>query len=96
VEAEDGPNIKQYMTTALVARDMLQIVEKHATWVAKQLVKRQLPSDVPREEPDLAVYVPEAAKLQYWGFSYGTFLGSTFASMFPDRVGRFVLDGVVR
>jgi hypothetical protein len=31
----------------------------------------------------------------YWGRSYGTLLGSTFATLFPDRVGRMILDGVV-
>jgi pimeloyl-ACP methyl ester carboxylesterase len=35
------------------------------------------------------------AKLTYLGKSYGTFLGSTYAELFPKRVGRFVLDGVV-
>lgn len=34
--------------------------------------------------------------LNYWGISYGTFLGQTFASMFPERVGRVLVDGVVR
>lgn len=34
-------------------------------------------------------------KLNYLGKSYGTFLGSTYADLFPDKVGRFVLDGVV-
>jgi pimeloyl-ACP methyl ester carboxylesterase len=34
-------------------------------------------------------------KLNYLGKSYGTFIGSTYAGMFPKRVGRFVLDGVV-
>jgi pimeloyl-ACP methyl ester carboxylesterase len=37
----------------------------------------------------------DASLLNYWGISYGTIIGQTFASMFPDRVGRVVLDGVV-
>lgn len=35
------------------------------------------------------------AKLNYLGYSYGTFLGSTYASLFPDNVGRMVLDGAL-
>ncbi|PVF98203.1 alpha/beta-hydrolase [Serendipita vermifera] len=33
-------------------------------------------------------------KLQFWGFSYGTILGSSFAALYPDNVGRMVIDGV--
>lgn len=32
-------------------------------------------------------------RLHYLGFSYGTFLGATYAELFPDRAGRLVLDG---
>ncbi|KAE9370517.1 hypothetical protein N431DRAFT_411948 [Stipitochalara longipes BDJ] len=37
----------------------------------------------------------DASLLNYWGFSYGTFLGETFASRYPHRVGKIVLDGVI-
>ncbi|WP_405372399.1 MULTISPECIES: alpha/beta hydrolase [unclassified Microbacterium] len=32
-------------------------------------------------------------KLNYLGYSYGAFLGATYAELFPERVGRVVLDG---
>ncbi|MGW3248882.1 alpha/beta hydrolase [Streptomyces sp. NPDC001070] len=34
-------------------------------------------------------------RLHYLGFSYGTYLGATYAELFPARVGRMVLDGAV-
>jgi pimeloyl-ACP methyl ester carboxylesterase len=34
-------------------------------------------------------------KLNYVGASYGTFLGATYAGLFPERVGRMVLDGAM-
>ncbi|MFE0633404.1 alpha/beta hydrolase [Streptomyces sp. NPDC058864] len=34
-------------------------------------------------------------RLHYLGFSYGTYLGATYAELFPSRVGRMVLDGGV-
>jgi pimeloyl-ACP methyl ester carboxylesterase len=34
-------------------------------------------------------------RLAYLGFSYGTFLGATYADLFPARVGRLVLDGAL-
>lgn len=34
-------------------------------------------------------------KLNYLGYSYGTFLGATYAKLHPDRVGRLVLDGAI-
>ena len=34
-------------------------------------------------------------QLHYAGYSYGTYLGATYARLFPERVGRFLLDGTV-
>ncbi|MGB7449674.1 MAG: alpha/beta hydrolase [Ornithinimicrobium sp.] len=34
-------------------------------------------------------------ELDYLGASYGTFLGATYAELFPDKVGRLVLDGAI-
>lgn len=94
-DAEDGPDIKEYMSTAIVARDMLEIAEKHAEYVAKTVTHLTAQKAGRRAGCHNTGYTPGEAKVQYWGFSYGTFLGSTFASMFPDRVGRLLLDGVV-
>ncbi|UWX97561.1 alpha/beta hydrolase [Arthrobacter zhaoxinii] len=34
-------------------------------------------------------------KLNYLGFSYGTYLGATYAELFPEKTGRLVLDGAL-
>lgn len=34
-------------------------------------------------------------KLNYIGYSYGTFLGATYAELFPENVGRMLLDGAM-
>ena len=31
----------------------------------------------------------------YWGFSYGTLLGQTYAGLYPERTKRVIIDGVV-
>lgn len=34
-------------------------------------------------------------KINYLGYSYGTFIGATYAELFTSRVGRMVLDGAI-
>ena len=34
-------------------------------------------------------------KLDYAGFSYGTYLGAHYAELFPSNTGRMVLDGAM-
>ncbi|KAF2648701.1 hypothetical protein K491DRAFT_698718 [Lophiostoma macrostomum CBS 122681] len=96
--SEDGPDIKQYMTTAFVVRDMVEIIERHAEFVSKKAADSSEVGNSRRSRcniPEIATYKPGTAQLQYIGFSYGTYLGATFASMHPERVGRVILDGVV-
>jgi hypothetical protein len=38
----------------------------------------------------------QGPKLNYWGVSYGTILGQIAASMFPERIGRMILDSNLR
>lgn len=44
---------------------------------------------------DIARAVVGDPTLEYLGKSYGTLIGATYAELFPARVGRMVLDGVL-
>ena len=44
---------------------------------------------------DLAPQKISRKGLQYWGLSYGSVLGITYATLFPDGVERMIVDGVV-
>ncbi|MCJ1395059.1 hypothetical protein MMC18_007940 [Xylographa bjoerkii] len=94
-----GEHLGQYISTANVVRDMVEIIERHGEWReshAKALLSRSCnrPKDADAILQRTAWQKGEE-QLQYWGFSYGTVLGQTFASMQPHRVRRMVLDGVV-
>lgn len=44
---------------------------------------------------DLIRAVLGDTELNYLGYSYGTFLGATYAELYPDKAGRLVLDGAI-
>ena len=44
---------------------------------------------------DLLRFLMGAEKLNYVGVSYGTFIGSMYAELFPEHTGRLVLDSAV-
>ncbi len=51
-------------------------------------------ADTARDLDHLRVLLGEE-KLTYVGLSYGTYLGQTYANMFPDRVRAMLLNGIV-
>ena len=44
---------------------------------------------------DLAPKEVRRKGLQFWGISYGSALGITAATLFPDRIERMIVDGIV-
>lgn len=86
---EEG--IFRYANTAQTVEDMLEIVERHGEWRETEVAK--LTCD--REAVERVSWKRGQEKIQYWGISYGTLLGQTFAAMHPDRVDRLVIDGVL-
>jgi pimeloyl-ACP methyl ester carboxylesterase len=90
-------SILRHVSTSSVARDMLSIVDAWDAWrdgLQKSGSGIQVEDQADAEMAE-DTGLDTKGKLVYWGFSYGTLLGATFASMFPDRVGRVILDGVV-
>lgn len=91
-------SILRHVSTPAVARDMLSIVDAWDAWreeEEKTGSDQNLATGQPPEGIEEDLNLDTKGKLVYWGFSYGTLLGATFAAMFPDRVGRVILDGVV-
>ncbi|KIX01829.1 uncharacterized protein Z518_09556 [Rhinocladiella mackenziei CBS 650.93] len=97
----NATNFLEHVNTTPVARDMLEIIERHGQWRAKQGSQAQAIHDMMHgHDPSQQIvertkWQPGEEQLLYWGYSYGTLLGATFVAMYPDRVSRVVLDGVV-
>lgn len=83
--ANGGP-IMAYAGTASVARDMVEVTDRIEELRRKGANKSSSATNSTRQD---------VARVQYMGFSYGTVLGHYLVSLFPERVGRIVLDGVV-
>ncbi|KAI3323001.1 alpha/beta-hydrolase [Xylariaceae sp. AK1471] len=102
-ESEGDDSIFRHTSTPNSARDMLSIIHAWDEWrlsgqttePGQQSETAHPSSGIRMSDDGLKNKTALRGKLVYWGFSYGTVLGATFASMFPDKVGRIVLDGVV-
>jgi pimeloyl-ACP methyl ester carboxylesterase len=96
--ADDG--ILRYANTAQVVEDMVQIIEKDGEWRATEAERltanlKFLDESTRDSIRQRTAHRVGREKLQYWGVSYGTVIGLTFAALHPERVSRVILDGVV-
>lgn len=75
-------------------RDGAKTFAKECRDGSAQLLDHITTIDVVRDL-DLLRHLLGAEKLNYVGVSYGTYVGATYAQLFPHSVGRLVLDAAV-
>ncbi|PVH74867.1 proteinase [Cadophora sp. DSE1049] len=83
-------------------------IAKGATWITNKVFAKQCAKNsgengtligtafTARDMMQVVDALGEDGLLRYWaGFSYGTLLGATVVSMFPDRMDKVILDAVM-
>ncbi|MEU0243026.1 alpha/beta hydrolase [Streptomyces sp. NPDC006235] len=103
VECLDGPGMDAYTQTDTTPDDAKEtdgLVTAYRTFAegcgadAPRLLRHVSTVEAARDM-DIVRAALGDEKLNYVGASYGTFLGATYAGLFPDRAGRLVLDGAM-
>lgn len=92
-----GPLPLAIPTTRELERDWLGRAEAYATACgerAGELLEHMRTSDVARDMDRIRAAL-QASEINYYGFSYGTYLGQVYATLFPARVRKMVLDSNV-
>ncbi|KAJ5109508.1 proteinase [Penicillium angulare] len=98
--------IGHFMNTPTVVADMVQIIERHGEWREKEtdrLSKQRCRFSMTKTDSKTGMneirlknrWQRDEEKILYWGFSYGSVLGTTFAALQPNRIHRLIVDGVV-
>ncbi|MER5477239.1 alpha/beta hydrolase [Streptomyces sp. NPDC002734] len=103
VECLDGPHMDTYTGTDFTPDEGAEadsLVEAFKTFAEgcggrSAKVLRHVSTVETARDMDVVRAVLGDKELHYVGASYGTFLGATYAGLFPSRVGRLVLDGAM-
>lgn len=94
--AFDSPDWQQMDTDQIVAE-----ATEELAWAGQSCVELSgdivgfVDTDSAARDFDMVRALMGQETMDYLGFSYGTLLGATYAELFPDRVGRFVLDAAL-
>ena len=83
LRSQQRPYFEQYRRLGPECLDDRQAIARHMST-----------ADVARDL-DLLRRAVGDAKLSYLGFSYGSYLGNTYANLFPKKVRALVIDGVL-
>ncbi|MEU9156481.1 alpha/beta hydrolase [Streptomyces sp. NPDC048417] len=103
VECLDGSQMDTYTETDVTPDDRKETAELVGEYKkfaeacgthSAELLRHVSTADSARDMDILRAVLGDP-KLNYVGASYGTFLGATYAGLFPERVGRMVLDGAM-
>jgi pimeloyl-ACP methyl ester carboxylesterase len=93
----DGLYSQPFPTPLTIDREFVDKVRGYGARCARlngDILEHVSTADVARDMDVLREAVGDE-KLSYLGFSYGTFLGATYASLFPERYRALVLDGAL-
>lgn len=63
-----------------------------STCAAEHPLARSMGTSQAARDMELLRHLMGDERMHYLGYSYGTMLGATYATLFPERVGRMVLD----
>ncbi|NJP65860.1 alpha/beta hydrolase [Streptomyces spiramenti] len=85
-----GTGLLDFLAASAVQRDLAEDCRTNGGPLLPHLTTRQTARDIDRVRAALG-----AEQLHYLGYSYGTYLGQVYGQLFPDRLGRTVLDGVM-
>jgi pimeloyl-ACP methyl ester carboxylesterase len=84
-------------TTRALERVWLQRAKRYAAACTRNggaLLDHLRTTDTVRDMDSLRIALGQE-KINFYGFSYGTYLGQVYATQYPNRVRRMVLDGTV-
>jgi pimeloyl-ACP methyl ester carboxylesterase len=93
-----GPRPPYRPTTKKILHEWLNRTRKYDAACAKSSARRILNHITTRDVAKDMDYLRAAMhqkKISYYGFSYGTYLGQVYSTLFPHHVKRMVLDSTV-